>query len=119
MSESLKEIRTPHGLLAAEVKTTIHCDWLTYSYVKEKGKVGLEGIFEAAYGKPMDMTECPNDTDFSMDIKKEVFNEWDQQTVDEAVARGHFAEYSLRTMMTDLCNKGILPEASYVVTMSW
>jgi hypothetical protein len=118
-NDSLNQVRTKCGILDARVKMTIHCDWMTYVHVRETGKLGMEDIFASAYGKTMEMTESPNDTDYSWDIKKEKLSEYDLKAVEESINRGWFPDYYLRMMLIDLCNKEIIPEAHYVIRMSW
>jgi hypothetical protein len=112
----IKELRTSVGILEAEIKMTYHVNWfITY----DKTKKSLEQIFELAYGKPMEMLESPNDTDYSLNIKKEEICDYDQRILNENIARGHFTCWHLGTMLTDLVNKNIIPQGNYVVNVSW
>ena len=117
-NSSLNELRTKCGILDAEIKTTIHCDWLSYVHVTQAGKLGLEGIFAKAYGKPIEM-EASNDTDYSFNIKKEDLSAYDLGELEEFISKGSFPDYQLRTFLVDLCNKEIIPQAHYVVRVSW
>jgi hypothetical protein len=116
---TLDHLRTPHGELAAKIATTYHIDWLTYAYVSANGRVGLEGIFKKAYGKPIEMLESPNDTSYSETVKKEPLGDYDRETIERCVAQGGFEDYHLGIFLNDLCNKDILPPGEYVVTVSW
>ncbi|QNK01751.1 hypothetical protein [Dyella telluris] len=119
MSENTEQKPVTIDKLAHDVKTTIDCSWLTYSFNREKGTLGMEGIFELAYGKKLEMLESPNDTDYAHDVKREELDQWDEETIAEAVESGGFECYNLGIFLNDLCNKGILPEGHYVVRMSW
>lgn len=114
----IEEIKTPFGKLAAEVKTTYHIDWLTYSYHRDAGRVGLDDIFKAAYGKSLDI-ESGNDMDYSYSITKEPLDEYELETIEECVAAGSFEDYNLPLFLQDLVNKNILPAGHYVIGVSW
>jgi len=119
MSATLKQLRTKQGILAADVKTTFHVNWLTYAHNIQAGQMGLEGLFKEAYGKPIEMTEGRNDTHYKHEVKREVFAEYSRISVDECIERGWFEDYMLGSMLRDLCNKGVIPEGCYVVSVSW
>lgn len=107
--------------LAMNTKTTHHVDWLTYSWVRDKGMVGLDEICKEVYGKAIDMGS-PNDTDYSCSVKKDnpdIDNEADAEEIDLIVANGFFEDWQLNLVMSDLCRRGAIPEGNYVVTMSW
>lgn len=112
----INELRTSVGILEADVKTTYHVNWLlTY----DKTKKSLEQIFALAYGKPMEMLESPNDTDYVQNVTKRQFDEYIQKTIDTNIKNGHFTCWELGTMLTDLANKNIIPQGNYVVNVSW
>ena len=111
-------IKTPFGCISADIKTTYHINWLTYAYNLNEGQVGLEDVVKNTYGKNIEM-ESSNDTDYSYTIRKEKLTEYDIQNLEAIVKSGSFEDYNLRLIMTDLANKDIIPEGSYVVTMSW
>lgn len=115
----INHIRTAVGTLAAQVKTTYHVDWLTYAHTIKAGMVGLEGIVAQAYGHEMEMLESDNDTDYSVSVRKEKFDDYDQERLAKYIKSKHFPCDSLRLILTDLANKDIIPEGQYVITMSW
>ena len=104
--------------LGIDTKTTHHIDWLTYSWVREKGECGLDLICEQVYGKKIDIGSN-NDTDCAVDLKKEELPDYDVESLVDIVETGFFEDYQLQLVMTDLCNKGHIEEGSYVVTVSW
>jgi hypothetical protein len=116
---NLDHIRTAHGMLAAKVLTTYHVDWLTYPYNIEKGQMGLETVFEAAYGKSMEMVGGNNGDIMSHTVVKEPMGPAEIAEIAKGVARGHFESYSLAMYLKDLCNKDVIPPGAYCVSMSW
>lgn len=104
--------------LGIETKTTHHIDWLTYSWARDKGHCGLDELCEQVYGKKLDMGSN-NDTDYSVNIKREIMADYDTDNLIDIIKSGFFEEYQLHLVMTDLCNNGYIEEGSYVVTMSW
>lgn len=112
----LDHIRTPHGLVAAKVATTYHMNWMGY---RNDSKINMEKLFEAAYGKPMEMLESPNDTSYSHEVKKETLDEYDTKDVENGVKHGYFECWRLGLFLTDLCNKDIIPPGHYLVRVSW
>lgn len=118
MSE-INHIRTTAGLLSASVKTTYHVDWLTYAHTRNAGMLGLEDIVANAYGHEMEMLESPNDTDYSITVKKENLSDYEKKDLADHLKAKCFPCYSLNLILTDLANKNVIPEGHYVITMSW
>lgn len=111
----VSELRTSVGVLAAKVVTTYHVNWLS----RDAGQLGLEDVFKLAYGKPMEMLESPNDTDYAVTVTKEPLGEYDLSSIKECVDSGSFEYYYLRLLMQNLAIKNVIPVGEYVVTMSW
>lgn len=104
--------------LNVKTKTTHHIDWLTYSWVRDKGLVGLDEICADVYGKRIELGS-DNDTDHSFDVEKEELADYDQETIDEIIQSGFVEDYNLGIVLTDLCNRDAIDPGSYVITVSW
>lgn len=115
MSDSVK---TSHGLLAASVAYTYLVYWLTYPQDREEGKLGLEDIVEKTFNSPIELGSN-NDTDYSIDVRKKTIGDYDKDRL-EKIIKSKFAEdYDLNLLMTELCNRDVIPAGKYVVRVSW
>jgi hypothetical protein len=113
-------IQTAVGVLEGGLIPTFHINWFTYGYTLEQGMVGLDGVVEAAAGKPLEMLESPNDTDYSVDIStKAVLGKHESDVLEKCFRTGGFECYYLRIVMQDLVNKDVLPAGRYIVRFSY
>src|SRR5690606_9459132 len=62
--------------------------------------------------------EASNDTEHSFNVKKETLNKWDQETLNNFIKEGRDG-HSLRVILTDLANKDLIPEGTYLISVSW
>lgn len=74
--------------------------------------------YGVAFETPCDQ-EMSNDSDKVLTISKEKLDKWDMGCFDKAKIDGCFPGGSLRPIMTDLCNRGLLPAGKYVIRVSW
>jgi hypothetical protein len=114
----ITEIRTKVGLMAADVKTTYHVNWSTGYSGQKTGLLGLEGVLAKAYGKSLEI-ESSNGTTYCFNLKKEELDEYDRESLDEILDNDSFEDSYLPLILTDLCNKDIIPAGQYVITVSW
>ena len=56
--------------------------------------------------------------DWELQIKKEKIGEYDQRTIDE-VKSGKWPQFCTNTLLTECCNRGIIPEGDYLIDISW
>jgi hypothetical protein len=63
--------------------------------------------------------ESHNDTNHLYDIKKRPLDDHAQGKLREFLERKWCEDYNLRIILTDLCNKDLLPEGEYLVRVSW
>lgn len=86
----------------------------------------IEALIDEHYGEAAgfnDSYEIPcleergNDEDWEVTIKKEVLDTYDQEhlTPDD----GRYRQWSTRIFMTDLCNRDLIPDGTYLISISW
>ena len=74
----------------------------------------LEKLIEDVYRKPFDFvedSEASNGSAKAFFIKKRELNTWDLVDIADAS--------NTRVLLIDMCNKGLLPEGNYLVSVSW
>ena len=96
-------------------------DWLTYSWMREKNKLGLGAYISKCLGieGEFELYECSNDTDHKIEVTGDPISEYDMQEVEEAIAQKGIEVWRLNPLMEYLAQKGYLPLGTYVITMSW
>jgi hypothetical protein len=104
--------------LSITTKETHHIDWSTYSYVRERGEVGLDELIAEVYGKSFAIGS-PNDTDYAIAVHGKILGEYAIAELHGIIKSGFIETYQLALVMNDLCGKGVIAEGSYVVTVSW
>ena len=80
---------------------------------------GLEHITELVYGKKIKMLESPNDTTHEYSIEGEGLDDYDQETLNEAIESGGLEDWNYDLVLEDLCEKGYVQPGKYLVRMSW
>lgn len=63
--------------------------------------------------------ELGNDSDLELNIKAEPLDKWQQPKLDRFIDTKGQGSFMTRTLLTDLCNKGVLEPGSYLVSVSW
>lgn len=98
-------------------KTVISCrygdiEWLinqVFKNEKHKERYELPGTEERGSG---------DGEDWEVSIKKEVFGEYEKEDLSE-VEQGEWPMYCTRILLTECCNRGIIPEGDYLIDISW
>ena len=62
--------------------------------------------------------EANNDSCLEFTIKKEELHKYDADKLAK-FKNGEYVSYMTRTLMTDLCNQGLIPEGKYLIKISW
>lgn len=55
---------------------------------------------------------------YNIDVKKSKLDEYDLSRI-EKLKTGNPESYSLRAIMTDMCNREIIEDGSYVIGVNW
>lgn len=62
--------------------------------------------------------ECGNGTTHKYVVEKEELHSYDRAEVDKFAAGG-WVKYVTQSLLTDLCNRDILPAGTYLIRVSW
>lgn len=62
--------------------------------------------------------ERGNGEDWEVDVSKEVRDEYDLEELEE-VKSGSWPQFCTDTLLTECCNRGIIPEGNYLIDISW
>ncbi len=109
MSLSLDEIKDKYGCNITE-ETKYFVD---YHH--------LDRLIQNVYGVDFEFCadqESSNDISHSFSIKKEEFSEWELKDIKNFAETGKYSFLS-HTILTDLCNRDILPAGDYIVEVCW
>lgn len=108
--------------LNAQKIETYYVDWLTYAPgIAKSESLGLGAYIAQCYDLDgeVDLLEAGNDTDYSYGIISEPIDEYNMKYVEELLKHKGVEHWKLSTVLTDLCNKGLLEPGEYVVKVSW
>lgn len=73
----------------------------------------------ASYGFMNDV-EGSNDSVYRFRTKKEVLDSYDQKKLDKfRSASGEYIWGVTHVIFTDLCNRDLIPEGTYIISVSW
>lgn len=75
------------------------------------------GVSDQFYDFVSDM-ECCNDSSHEFDVKKGDLFEWDKKELTKWKSGKHCVMMT-ETLLTDLCNQGIIDEGQYLVWVCW
>lgn len=80
----------------------------------------LQNLLKQVYGKEIQMTESSNDTthEFTVEANNSEY-EWDKESVQEALEKGHMPCWQYYTILNDLCSKGHIKEGKYFIRVCW
>jgi hypothetical protein len=78
----------------------------------------MEEITQMVYGSRIEMLESPNDTTHEFTVKAKL-DDYDKETVQEAIKDGYLACYSYGAILNDLCEKTLIKPGNYFLRMSW
>lgn len=81
----------------------------------------LEKLISETYGidyEIVPMEEWNNDSEHSYSIKKEELSKYDQAYLQD-FKNGKPRHFILPSIMTDLCNRDIIPEGNYLIGVCW
>lgn len=71
-------------------------------------------------GKNVEFIETPNDTDYSVEIKKGEVRDYDKGNIDDFLNKGYISfEYGYRAVLNYCADQGWLEEGDYVIGVSW
>ena len=80
----------------------------------------VEGFIAESYGiKNFEITESPNDTDYTFNVTAEPLDEYTAPKVAEKISQGWAEHYYIGSILDDLCGKGLLPAGTYVMRVCW
>lgn len=82
----------------------------------------LDDFISFTYGTSFEVVadqEMSNDSSKVMTVKKARLNKWDAEVFETVKTDGCFRTGSLYPIMTDLCNRDLIPEGKYVIRVSW
>ena len=90
-----------------QIKTIIHCNWKD-----------IEKLIQTTYNEPdyniIESEEWNNYSDYSFYIKKIELTDWE---IEDLADICNFD--TLRSILTDLCNKEVIPEGEYLINVNW
>ena len=81
----------------------------------------LDDFISEQYGREFEIVadqELMNDVSKTVTIKKSVLNQWEQKDLEEWKLTGR-KNWMLYTLLTDLCNRDLIPEGEYLINISW
>lgn len=91
---------------------------------KEIDYSDLDDFISNYYGHP-NKFECVcseewgNYQSHTIRVEKKKLSDYDQSYIDFFKKFGKYKTYSLRAMLTDMCNNGVFPEGEYLVKIFW
>ena len=62
--------------------------------------------------------ELMNDVSKTVTVKRAVLNPWELKDLEEWKLTGR-KNWMLYTLLTDLCNRNLIPEGKYLINISW
>jgi hypothetical protein len=83
----------------------------------------LEEFIKFVYGDEIDYDFCSdreasNDSVYDFNVCKEKIDGYDQEQLD-IFKQGQSGSWMTQTILTDLCNRDLIPEGEYLVTVCW
>lgn len=73
-----------------------------------------KGTYEFSYDE-----EVSNDSQHLFPVKKEKLYEWDERTLEEFVNTGYSNSKLTAILLTDMCNRDVIPEGNYLIKVNW
>ena len=113
--------------LAIKKKIILEVNWLTYSHDSLQGKCGLETYLAQCLklDKNVELLGSPNDTTYSVDGHLSVHDKedfWVKERSDllgEIKKNGNVESDNMNPLILMMVEREWLPEAHYVICMSW
>ena len=62
--------------------------------------------------------ECQNDSQHTFIVKKEELDDYDKEKLKKFKKTGVY-DYITSILLTDMCNRGIIEEGMYLITVMW
>lgn len=81
----------------------------------------LERFVGEIYGQKYDFVsdmEVSNDSEHSFKVQKRQFSEWDVKDLEAFKTTGKTG-WRAHLILDDLCNRGLIPEGNYLITVCW
>ena len=66
-----------------------------------------------------EITESPNDTDYSFDVERNPLDEYQQKNLEKAMAQKWCEHWRIHVFLNELCNRAIIDPGSYVMKVCW
>lgn len=76
---------------------------------------------QEVYGQDYEIVadqELSNDSDFAITARKEPLDKWAIRDLTSFVAGGQ-NQWVTHKLVTDMCNRGLLPEGEYLISICW
>lgn len=71
-------------------------------------------------GKSVEVGDADNHSDYTVSVKRENLDQWDQKALDEFLNTGWLSMgRNRRIVMTHAANEGWIEEGNYVIRVSW
>lgn len=98
----------------------LKCETVCY---KQVDYYELDKFIQTAYGikefSCVDDQEWNNNSKYTVWAEKEPLHDFDQKKLEEFLSGKSRPDYMLRTLLNDLCNKGLLEPGKYLIAVSW
>ena len=81
----------------------------------------LDDFISEQYGREFEIVAdqgLMNDVSKTVTVKKEQLNQWEQRDLEEWKLTGR-KNWMFSTLLTDLCNRDLIPEGEYLINISW
>jgi hypothetical protein len=78
----------------------------------------IQAVYGIRYFSCVAVEEWSNDSKHQIHVEKEELQKWDLDKIEE-VKFGKEPSYSLRAVMTDMCNRGLIEPGSYLINVCW
>lgn len=99
-----------------KTKSIISVDYTAIEQLIDR-HYGAKAGFKDSFELPC-IEERGNYQDWDVEIRKEEIDEYDLEYLTPN-DKGRYRNFSTLTLLTDLCNKGIIPDGDYLIEIFW
>lgn len=95
---------------------------MTVKTVFEVDYSDLDNFIEEVYGHQYEIVgaeECGNYCSKTYNIKKEALDDYDVKRLNEFIANGKYQYLSPNVLLTDCCNRDLIPAGEYLIDIFW
>jgi threonine synthase len=78
----------------------------------------IQEVYDIPYFSCAAVEEWRNDSQHRICVEKEELYKWDRDKIEEVKA-GKEPNYSLRAVMIDMCNQGLIEPGDYLISVCW